>query len=110
MTNLSKQGKSDGHTLVELVVVLAVFALCILIPAVSIVPGLEALRLRGGAQLWQTAVATGQIGAIWSGRDAKVSQSGGSLDVSRESGSNVCLLYTSPSPRDRTRSRMPSSA
>ena len=25
-------------------------------------------------------------------------------------GVNVCLLYTSPSPRDRTRSRMPSSA
>jgi len=24
--------------------------------------------------------------------------------------SNACLLYTSPSPRDRTRSRMPSSA
>ena len=28
-----------------------------------------------------------------------------SLDVG-----NICLLYTSPSPRDRTRSRMPSSA
>ena len=27
-----------------------------------------------------------------------------------KSGSNPCLLYTSPSPRDRTRSRMPSSA
>ena len=25
-------------------------------------------------------------------------------------GDSVCLLYTSPSPRDRTRSRMPSSA
>ena len=25
-------------------------------------------------------------------------------------GATVCLLYTSPSPRDRTRSRMPSSA
>ena len=25
-------------------------------------------------------------------------------------GGNICLLYTSPSPRDRTRSRMPSSA
>ena len=25
-------------------------------------------------------------------------------------GDKVCLLYTSPSPRDRTRSRMPSSA
>ena len=29
------------------------------------------------------------------------------LDLLR---SNSCLLYTSPSPRDRTRSRMPSSA
>ena len=27
-----------------------------------------------------------------------------------EEGYNICLLYTSPSPRDRTRSRMPSSA
>ena len=27
-----------------------------------------------------------------------------------ENRSSVCLLYTSPSPRDRTRSRMPSSA
>ena len=28
----------------------------------------------------------------------------------REEDSDNCLLYTSPSPRDRTRSRMPSSA
>ena len=28
----------------------------------------------------------------------------------RERIANACLLYTSPSPRDRTRSRMPSSA
>ena len=27
-----------------------------------------------------------------------------------ESGSNICLLYTSPSPRDRQKSRMPSSS
>ena len=27
-----------------------------------------------------------------------------------QAGSSLCLLYTSPSPRDRTRSRMPSSA
>jgi len=31
-------------------------------------------------------------------------------DSITEAGFNVCLLYTSPSPRDRTRSRMPSSA
>ena len=32
------------------------------------------------------------------------------LDNARESLTILCLLYTSPSPRDRTRSRMPSSA
>ena len=30
--------------------------------------------------------------------------------LQREPGANVCLLYTSPSPRDLARSRMPSSA
>ena len=38
---------------------------------------------------------------------------GGRLDEGRVEGLEVyrpCLLYTSPSPRDRTRSRMPSSA
>ena len=30
--------------------------------------------------------------------------------VENNTESNNCLLYTSPSPRDRTRSRMPSSA
>ena len=30
--------------------------------------------------------------------------------TSRQAADNACLLYTSPSPRDRTRSRMPSSA
>ena len=32
------------------------------------------------------------------------------VNFNRRSGGGVCLLYTSPSPRDRTRSRMPSSA
>ena len=32
------------------------------------------------------------------------------LDEQLEIDTELCLLYTSPSPRDRTRSRMPSSA
>ena len=32
------------------------------------------------------------------------------IDGTRLTGASTCLLYTSPSPRDRTRSRMPSSA
>ena len=33
-----------------------------------------------------------------------------SMVMSEKEKANTCLLYTSPSPRDRTRSRMPSSA
>ena len=39
--------------------------------------------------------------SIWTFND---NQNGAYLEV------YICLLYTSPSPRDRTRSRMPSSA
>ena len=31
-------------------------------------------------------------------------------EVVEKADPHICLLYTSPSPRDRTRSRMPSSA
>ena len=34
----------------------------------------------------------------------------GNIRVDGEIKGDICLLYTSPSPRDRTRSRMPSSA
>ena len=32
------------------------------------------------------------------------------IDLAAATGGNTCLLYTSPSPRDRQKSRMPSSA
>ena len=35
---------------------------------------------------------------------------GFNIDTIKVTDYNACLLYTSPSPRDRTRSRMPSSA
>ena len=41
------------------------------------------------------------------GRDVHIGWLGGMIEISY---TNNCLLYTSPSPRDRTRSRMPSSA
>ena len=34
----------------------------------------------------------------------------GDADLMLTGGSEICLLYTSPSPRDRQKSRMPSSA
>ena len=43
---------------------------------------------------------------MMSGRESILVDAGNSLFDSNK----ICLLYTSPSPRDRTRSRMPSSA
>ena len=43
--------------------------------------------------------------------DAGVKYKRNEVEVDRQIGEgSFCLLYTSPSPRDRTRSRMPSSA
>ena len=57
--------------------------------AVHRLPGSVALGFHGGAAGCQFGVGDAQVdGAV----------------------GDVCLLYTSPSPRDRTRSRMPSSA
>jgi D-xylose transport system substrate-binding protein len=41
--------------------------------------------------------------------DAEIIYSNANQDANEQQ-SQACLLYTSPSPRDRTRSRMPSSA
>ena len=54
------------------------------------------LVLAPGARM---AVPTGLAMAVPTGHEVQVRPRSG-----------LCLLYTSPSPRDRTRSRMPSSA
>ena len=50
-------------------------------------------------------LANDQFVVIWGGKDS-LSNAAGTPTLK----ANRCLLYTSPSPRDRTRSRMPSSA
>ena len=53
--------------------------------------------------LW-AAILTAKGKAFCAGADLKEIAAGNAAGLS------TCLLYTSPSPRDRTRSRMPSSA
>ena len=55
----------------------------------QITAGYKAQSIAGGAQTTTLSVSDGSTGATLA---------------------HSCLLYTSPSPRDRTRSRMPSSA
>ena len=56
------------------------------------------------------------VGLLWRGKDAGHGaywdEEQGLVRISpgEDRGAGHCLLYTSPSPRDRTRSRMPSSA
>ena len=47
---------------------------------------------------------------IYTKEDQRLLTISGALPAERIMGVETCLLYTSPSPRDRTRSRMPSSA
>ena len=59
----------------------------------------EPIGMHGGRLEANFHVVVGQVSSIKNiGRCIK------------SAGLNICLLYTSPSPRDRTRSRMPSSA
>ena len=61
-----------------------------------------------------TTVIDRESGKIWSNTVNNIGKlTVGALDAiekRRSAQAKSCLLYTSPSPRDRTRSRMPSSA
>ena len=55
-------------------------------------------------------VGTGMVGAPACGDVMKLQIKVNKSGVIEDAKFKTCLLYTSPSPRDRTRSRMPSSA
>ena len=79
---------------------------------VDVAAGLEAvppLELRG-AHVVELGSGTGAVGLACAalGARAVVLTDGGSKSLLRLA--ETCLLYTSPSPRDRSLSRMPSSA
>ena len=68
--------------------------------------GVQKLRGKSTKRSLRDALVIGGMGQL--GGMAGV----GGLQAFGQTGANTlaCLLYTSPSPRDRTRSRMPSSA
>ena len=68
-------------------------------------------------EIWGRPYSSNVIPVIWTaaecGVDYKLKLAGGSfgqLDTPQFGEMNPCLLYTSPSPRDLSTSRMPSSA
>ena len=78
----------------------------------GLLPELRDLHPREAVQALTRAVVTASTGELEDDATVLVLDWYGGADQSRDasSGATDCLLYTSPSPRDRTRSRMPSSA
>ena len=71
---------------------------------------LAALAFSGLAALAGKAMLTGALALVLSLVCLLKGCGGGHKAAHYEIITKPCLLYTSPSPRDRTRSRMPSSA
>ena len=72
----------------------------------------ELQELQPEMQIWRRDIHSHPEIAFEEHRTAKiVAEKLESFGIEVETGiAGTCLLYTSPSPRDRTRSRMPSSA
>ena len=64
----------------------------------------------GNKELQETRDQLGRAIDFWANAIIKMDPVARKLTISQYEIYISCLLYTSPSPRDRTRSRMPSSA
>lgn len=61
---------SNGFSLIELVVVLAVLGMCLAASIATLTSGLSRQGGRGAAQDWQATAAWAQVGVLWHGGDA----------------------------------------
>ena len=81
----------------------------------QVVDGIEGLALRGALPADTQLPSVRQLAMELSINPNTIQRAYGELErrgviYAAKGRGNFCLLYTSPSPRDRTRSRMPSSA
>ena len=75
---------SRGHTLIELVVVLALLGICVAAGMVSLASGVGAQRGRGAAQSWQAAAAWAQVGVLWHGGSVALDYEDGALALAHD--------------------------
>lgn len=77
-----------GHTLVELLVVLALLALAATAGAVDVTHAVRSSEARSSAQAWQAAAAAAQTSALWSGRPVRLSSSSAGVELVRGPGAS----------------------
>ena len=77
----------------------------------DLVPGVYGTRHPAGDELYSGTFDMILVpGLAFTAKGDRLGYGAGYYDTFLPQHSKACLLYTSPSPRDRTRSRMPSSA
>ena len=93
---------NESNTLTDTVVIIRPFEFT--------VPGIDSLECNANDPGYlESGAPELQVGRIEDG-DTTYTAGVAALIDQPSATDNCCLLYTSPSPRDRTRSRMPSSA
>jgi prepilin-type N-terminal cleavage/methylation domain-containing protein len=77
---------SGGYSLVELLVVLVVLAICLALGTLLLANGVSAQEARGAAQSVQAGIAWAQIGVVWQGGATELTYLSGVLELSHDQG------------------------
>ena len=108
--------QSDGFAMIEVLIAIVVLAIGLLAGSRMQILGLNYTQA-ATSRSFATMAATDILDRMRLNPDGLASYHGYDTDNGAPGDQNCsntactpCLLYTSPSPRDRTRSRMPSSA
>jgi hypothetical protein len=73
-----------AHSLIELLVVVALLGACFAIGGLFLSHGLSAVEARGAAQTWQAAAAWAQTGAAWEGSTSDLEFVSGRVTVAAD--------------------------
>lgn len=78
----------SGHSLIEMLLVLALLGACFAGAGVTLSRGVAAVQARGAAQTWQAAGTWAQVGAVWQGSATEVDFESGHLAVRSDGGTS----------------------
>jgi hypothetical protein len=78
----------SGHSMVEMLLVLALLGVCFAAGGIALSHGVTAVQARGAAQAWQAAGTWAQVGSVWQGTASEVRFESGRLAVTADTGTS----------------------